>query len=734
MKNIITLTIALFLAYPIFSQSHWESLVLSSDAWNYLPATSEPPADWYQPGFDDNSWSKGMGGIGYEDGDDITLIDPVNSVYLRRTFTISTISQIGQTVLDVDYDDGFIAYLNGTEIARSRNLTADPVLYNSELTTDHEAQLYQNGMPERHLFDSSLLVEGENTLAVQIINSSFASTDLSGLVFLSAFVQSDTMVYQSTPAWFYPPVEISGESNLPILMVYTNGQTIENEPKILVQLNIINNANGINSIHDTVFEYNGLAGIELRGSTSQMFDKKNYTLETWISADSSLNVPLLGMPEENDWVLHGPYSDKSLMRNVLVYHLGRMTGHWAPRTKFCEFYIDDDYRGVYVLMEKIKQDKNRVNIAKLNPDEISGDDLTGGYIIKIDRPDEGAWTSPYKGRNNINDILISYADPKYAQMPTQQRNYIRNYVTGFENALYDTSFKNPKTGYRAFIDVNSFVDYFLVNELSKNVDAYRLSTFFHKDKDSKGGKLKMGPLWDYNISLGNANYYWCEEPTGWYLDGMSLEDDSQPPVWWDRLREDPYFNTKLKYRWEELRIDKFSNEQIMNFIDSCASLLEEASQRNFARFPILDTWIWPNNYVGGSYANEIGYLKDWTSERLAWLDSQFDLVVPVDTTEISDTSHINLLSPITSIGLEVYPNPFKESVSMRFQLERDASCSIEIRNVTGQLVYLGNFTGLQGSNEIRLNNAAFSFAEGIYIYQLSIDANILVTGKLVKKN
>jgi hypothetical protein len=200
------------------------------------------------------------------------------------------------------------------------------------------------------------------------------------------------------------------------------------------------------------------------------FEKKSYNLETRTDSGTNLNVSLMGMPAENDWVLYGPYSDKSLMRNVLAYHLGNSQGRWSPRTKFCEVFVNKEYRGVYVLTEKIKIDKNRVNIATLKPEYNSGDELTGGYIMRIDRDRPGSWNSPFMGRTGSVDVPISYLDPSFDELTSQQRAHIRNYITDFEYALDGNNFRDPLVGYRAYTDVISFIDYFIISELTRDLD------------------------------------------------------------------------------------------------------------------------------------------------------------------------------------------------------------------------------------------------------------------------
>jgi hypothetical protein len=291
--------------------------------------------------------------------------------------------------------------------------------------------------------------------------------------------------------------------------------------------------------------------------------------------------------------------------------------------------INNEYRGVYLLAEKIKIDKNRVDIAKLQPTDTLGDELTGGYIVSIDRDQEGSWNSPFMGRTGSVDVPFSYVDPKYDELSTKQRDYIRDYITEFEYALDGDDYLDPEVGYRSYINIGSFIDYFIITELSKDLDGYRVSVFFHKDKDSKDGRLTMTPFWDYNICFGNANFFEAGNTNGWASDGIGAGDWYEIPFWWDKFQTDPYFNSLLKYRWQELRRKVLSTEALNEFIDSNAMLLENAQARNFYKFNILDSYVWPNNYVGGSYENEVAYLKNWLSNRILWIDTQMETIDPI---------------------------------------------------------------------------------------------------------
>lgn len=722
MKYLVGLVTFFTLSINLFSQAHWETIVHANFSWAYFPATSEPASSWHLSSFDDSAWPTGKGGIGYGDGDDSTVISAVNSLYLRQKFDVLFIDSVYQLILDIDYDDAFIAYLNGTEVARSGNIDGSFPAFDATINWGHEARMYSGGIPERFFIDVAQLVQGENLLAIHILNHGIGSSDLSSNIFLNAEINSKDITYQVVPDWFAIPGDLT-TCNLPIIKINTSGQEIPDEPKITATMQVINNSSGINNLYDTATGYNGYIGIEKRGSSSQyFFDKYNYTVETRLATGENNNVSLLGMPEENDWVFHGPYSDKSLIRNNLAYFLANINGRWAPRTKFFELFINDQYVGVYLLVEKIKRDKNRVNIAKLNPDEITGDDLTGGYILKVDRVDN-FWTSPYKDMHNNHDIEIGYVYPDYDEMPSEQRNYIKTYVTLFETALSADNFDDPANGYQAYADLQSFVDFFIVNEISKNIDAYRLSTFMHKDKDSKGGKLTMGPVWDFNLGFGNANYYNGFETHGWVIHEVDMEDQFSIPFWWERLRESVYFNSRLRTTWETLRTGKYSNAVLHNYIDTQAELLYEAQERNFQVNSVMGSWIWPNYFVGQNYQEEIDYLKTWIDDRLAWMDNQ-----------IEQLSFTNSLAEEIANSYEIYayPNPFTEYITFRINLKKSADLKVSIYNLLGQEMYVSERPGSFGINEFRLDNELISFESGIYIYKIQSGNIILQQGKIIK--
>ena len=425
-------------------------------------------------------------------------------------------------------------------------------------------------------------------------------------------------------------------STLPIIIINTDNRYIPDEPKIMANMKVIDNEGDTNYFDYTKNDslvYDGAIGIELRGNTAQNYPKKSYTVETRNADSTNNNVSLFGMPKENDWVLHGPYADKSMMRNALAYYIGNGMGNWNPRTQFVELVINDEYQGVYLFDEKIKVDKNRVDIAALKEDDIEGDQLTGGYIISIDRENEGSWNSPYIGSTGTYETTFSFVDPKYDELQLVQQDYIKAYIDSFETALIGDDYMDEAIGYRNFIDVQSFIDYFIITETSRDIDGYRVSFFFHKDKDSKGGKLTASPFWDYNLCFGNANFFGGNLTTGWTKDpkpiGIGSGDyGNEIPFWWDKFRTDPYWETSLKYRWEDLRASVMSDASINAFVDSCYNDLKVPAERNFQKWNILNTYVWPNVFSSGTYEQHVEFFRNWVLDRMEWLDGQMELIVP----------------------------------------------------------------------------------------------------------
>ena len=409
------------------------------------------------------------------------------------------------------------------------------------------------------------------------------------------------------------------ESNLPIILINTYGDSIVDDPRIISDMGIIHNHSKLNSLSDPYNNYNGKISIELRGSSSQsVFPKKSYSLETQTLNGDNNNVSLLDLPIENDWVLYGAYSDKTLLRNNLTYKLSEQMGYYSPRGRYCELFINNEYMGIYILTEKIKRDKNRVNIKEFNDNDPS----EGGYIIKLDKltdaPIDASWCSNFMTFNN-DPVCFQYHYPKSSEITIEQKKYIEYFMNDVHLSIA-TLFNNQSSiDIVENIDFISFIDYLIISELSKDVDAYRISVFMHKDSEANNGRLTMGPLWDYNLSFGNVDFCQSSNISGWVLENETSCRTSIPEFWYNLLQNDS-FRERLIFRWGELRNNVLSFDNIFHHIDSVGFYLKDAQNRNFEKWDILGEWVWPNYQLGPTYQDELNYLKYWIYNRINWID------------------------------------------------------------------------------------------------------------------
>ncbi len=336
-----------------------------------------------------------------------------------------------------------------------------------------------------------------------------------------------------------------------------------------------------------------------RGNSTWGMPKKPYKLKL----DSKAS--LLGMPADKDWVLLANYADKTLLRNRVAFELGNRVGlAWSPRMRFVELFINDEYLGTYQLGEGVKVGKDRVAIPELEEDDVSPSEVTGGYLLEVDTRLDGEVF--FVTDRNVPFVLDTPEAPV-----TEQFTFIQNYVQQAEDAIYSPDFADPSVGYAAYIDVDSFINWYLVNEIMKNNDAIFFSScWMYKQRDDK---LFMGPLWDFDIGAGNVNYNGNDDPTGWWI---------RHSPWFGRLFDDPAFQARLKARWNELKAEQI--DTILDYIEDSAASLTQSASNNFQRWPILDQWVWPNAVVTGSYEGEVQYLREWLQTRIAWMDAQIN--------------------------------------------------------------------------------------------------------------
>lgn len=517
-------------------------------------------------------------------------------------------------------------------------------------------------------------------------------------------------------------------SNLPIVVINTNGQPILDDPKIMADMGIIYNGEGVrNSVTDPSNHYNGKVGIEVRGQSSQMFPMKSYGFELWDNDGESVDQSLFGLPAESDWILYAPYNEKTLQHNFLAYTLSRGMGHWAANCRYVELVLNGEYRGIYVFMERIKRNAGRVNVPKISSSAISGDEVTGGYIFSIDKDADGWYSSyppnPWSGAT----IRFSHVYPKESALVPEQKAYLKSFVDSFENALSGALYQDPVNGWRRFADEPSFQDYFLLNELSRNVDGLRISTYFHKNKKSKGGKIIAGPVWDYDLAFRNADYCDGSLVTGWayQFNNVCGNDFWQVPFWWGKLMTDTSFRSGLRCRWQQLRQGLLHLPNLYRTIDSVAALSAEARGRHFAKWPVLGQYIWPNPQpIANTYAEEITTLKNWLEQRINWLDAN----LPQD----GSCAPFNFPTDEgSSLIVRIYDNPSSADATIRLDSRIAQSVRVHAFDNAGKLVYAARLSLTAGLNTAVLPSGKWS--SGVYVLKFITADNDVISEKLVRQ-
>jgi len=437
-------------------------------------------------------------------------------------------------------------------------------------------------------------------------------------------------------------------SNLPIVIINTDrnpntGQPIEipDDPKVLATMKVIFRPDGsrnyLTDINNPDYlNYDGRIAIEIRGSSSQSLPKKPYGLTTLKDGDSTKNnVEILGMPKENDWVLNSLAYDQTLIRNYLSYDLSRSLGNYAARGVYCEVMINGNYKGLYIFMEKLKIGQNRINIVKMTDSDNDFPEITGGYVTKADKTTGGdpvAWTmQSYAG---WTDYI--HESPSPWEITTQQDNFIENQFTALQTAAR-TQNASISNGFPSIIDIPSFIDFMLINEIASNADGYQYSTYFHKDRE---GKLRAGPVWDFDLTYGNDLFMWGFDRSK--SDVLQFDDGGNTgSKFWRDLYNNPTFKCYLTKRWKALSAPNMplSYATITEKMDQLSDLISEAAVRENQR------WSIPNRMV------EIENMKDWIHSRIYWLNIKLN-----NTTNCSFPEIPQLIIS----GINYYPLPTDE--------------------------------------------------------------------------
>ena len=465
--------------------------------------------------------------------------------------------------------------------------------------------------------------------------------------------------------------QILTDSNLPIVIISTDLDTQTNlpleildDPRILANMQIISRPNGArNYLTDVAtpefLNYNGRISIEIRGSSSQATDKKGYGFTTLLADNlSNNNISLLGMPKENDWILNGLAFDPSLIRDYISYNLSQQMGNYAPRTQFCELVINGDYRGLYVLQEKIKVDGNRVDISDLLPTATTAPNITGGYIVKSDKTTGGdpvAWQMI----SNAGGVDFIYDTPEPDEIVNPQKNYIKNQFLnlGIQAGFNNTSISN---GFPSIIDIPSFVDFMISTELGSNADGYQFSTYFHKDK---GGKLRAGPVWDFNLTYGNDLFQWGYDRSKYDVWQFS-DGGNEGAKFWTDLFNNPTFRCYFTKRWNQLTQagQPLKHNNLVTYIDAIVAQISEAVVREHTRWGTIP-----------DHALEIENMKLFLYNRINWINNQLG----------SFDACTNVTVPNLVIS-RIHYNPL---VSATYPISDDQEF-IEITNASNQTVTL----------------------------------------------
>ena len=382
-------------------------------------------------------------------------------------------------------------------------------------------------------------------------------------------------------------------TGLPIFWINTEDTLITREEFVAGTLKLDANGQAVNNSVEIPLEIRG------RGNSTWEMPKKPYRIRF------RQNTPILGLPSTRNWVLLANFADKTMLRNHVAFSLSRqLSTDFVPRSSFVELFMNGAYQGTYQLTDHIRVEAARVNIPTLKSGDHSPELISGGYLLEIDeRLGETTWFKTEK----LN-LPITLKDPEIPSQP--QLDYIKNYLNQVETLLMPDSTGQISPGVDQLIDIPSFIDWYLVNELAKNNDAAGFSSIFMvKDR---GKKLKMGPVWDFDIAFGNINYHGNQSPEGWWI---------RESGWYKYLFQIPEFENEVKKRWASWKSTKLPG--IFQEINASANQLRFAQQQNFGKWQTLYNFTWPNAMVLGTYENEVQYLKDWINKRIAWMDVKY---------------------------------------------------------------------------------------------------------------
>jgi hypothetical protein len=710
--------ISLFIVFLIINSGFSETLgqlylINANTPFIYYAATEEPDTNWHIPDFDDSRWIQDTGSIGYGNVNEDVIIDKgTASLYLRYRFNITDKSNVEKINLSCNFDDGYIAYLNGKELLRINvNDSTETPAFDDVTIRSHERET-QAFPVLGYYFDApgldTFLVDGRNTLAIHVLNDTIGGSDL--YFKTSLYNNTDRQFnFYSVPYRYKRQCSLDS-TDFPIVIVSTDEYGIPYKNiRRKAFMGVIDNGPGkYNLPSDTFNIYSGEISIEVRGESSSEFPKRSYRFETIYTTDTleiDTNVVLLGMPADDDWILFGPFHDKSQFRNKMILDLGRRLGYYQPRSRFCELIMNGEYLGLYRLSETIKRNADRVNIARLREEEITGIDVTGGYIMRLDK--------------DYSDTEVVY--PKADRIQPQQTEYIYSFLDTCMSVIFSDDFADPDNGFRKYLSDTSLADYLVINEFTKNADAYLYSTYFYKDRADRDNRIKFGPLWDFDLAFGNTMFHEGNLTHGW-----RFEIDCRLPI--TRILQDSEFVELFQNRWHELRQGMLHNDSLFALIDSMVNYIQEPRQRNYEVWPVISEHLFFPNYISQTYEEEILNIKNWLTDRTQWIDDNIDnIYYPVDIYSKFEDKTIT-----EHAGFKAYPNPFTDQLSLTVTSSYSGNLEITLLNLMGQSFFELSTLITLGHKEIVINDVA-GLPAGIYIIHITLNSKPVVTGKLIKK-
>jgi hypothetical protein len=411
-------------------------------------------------------------------------------------------------------------------------------------------------------------------------------------------------------------------SIVPLVMIDLDGQNIVKGQAAVGVLTVIDDHDGsLKDLERRDVSLESGVSVEIHGDSSADLAKKSYRIELLDHKQEDHDLPLLGLPPGSDWVLHSCGYDPICLRNVLAYSLAQRFGHYAPRTRFIELFMDGAYQGLYVLTERVRRHDHRVALPKPAATGAAGD-ITGGYIFRMNLG-EGLPTdrTPRDWLSPVSRSVYSYHYPRFDRITSDQKAYLHDHVAQFEAVMRSDRWNDPRGGYRQWLDLNSWVDFALIQELSLNPDAYFKSIYLQKRPRSMGNRIAIGPVWDFDLAFGAVEFRdarniesWAHTMNRFGGQAVALDPTRKAPYvpeFWERLWTDAGFHHALRCRWQQLRQGPLELQTMHGMIDGWVTRLEMVLARDAALWPDLPK----NAWTGGADA-----LKTFLARRMAWMD------------------------------------------------------------------------------------------------------------------